>query len=205
MPAGEQPPALAEGHLTRPVREDGRSRRLLQPAGTPSPVIRPRAARAAESVSRSGPSERIAFHGELESKGLTKRAADARCPPEASQRAPVRPRVSPHPRVIRRTDGRRRSNGKVPRASVTGEGRPGRRSLPAPVQDPSRPSRPTYGPSRRLLFLALQEQLDALSDEGRGLLVPRVRDQLPHKVPRRLIHAEGDDSGFCFHSLSSFA
>jgi hypothetical protein len=32
----------------------------------------------------------------------------------------------------------------------------------------------------------------------------RVRDQLPHKVPRRLIQAEGDDSWLSCHSLSRF-
>jgi hypothetical protein len=69
----------------------------------------------------------------------------------------------------------------------------------APVQSSSPPSRPAYGPARRL------QQLDALSDEGRGVLVLRVWDQLPHEVPRRLIHAEGDDSRFSCHSLSSFA
>jgi hypothetical protein len=69
----------------------------------------------------------------------------------------------------------------------------------APVQSSSPPSRPAYGPARRL------QQLDALSDEGRGVLVLRVWDQLPHEVPRRLIHAEGDDSRFSCHSLTSFA
>src|SRR2546421_3138148 len=59
-------------------------------------------------------------------------------------------------------------------------------------------------PPRRLLLLALQQQLDALSDERRGVPVLRVRDQLPHPVPRRLIHAEGDDSRLSCHSLSSF-
>jgi hypothetical protein len=37
--------------------------------------------------------------------------------------------------------------------------------LPAALQAPSSPSRPTCGPSRRLLVLLLQQQLDALSDE----------------------------------------
>ena len=100
-------------------------------------------------------------------------------------------------RSSRRTDG-----------AVVQTARPlGHRRLAkmAPVQEPSYPSRPTCGPPRRLLFLLLQQQLDPLPDERRGLLVPRVRDQPPHEVPRRLIQAEGDDSGFCFHSLSSFA
>ena len=73
-----------------------------------------------------------------------------------------------------------------------------------PAQHPSPPSRPTCGPPRRLLALPLQQQLDALSDEGRGVPVLRVGDQLPHPVPRRLIHAEGDDSRLSYHSLSSF-
>jgi hypothetical protein len=138
-------------------------------------------------------------------QGLTKRAADPRCPPEASQRIFVGSRVSPHPPVLP-------SNGRAPEVGRRGPSAirnlrrsPGTSMAARPVQDPSRPSRPTYGPSRRLLLLLLQQQLDALSDEGRGLLVPGVRDQLPHEVPRRLIHAEGDDSGSCFHSLSSFA
>jgi hypothetical protein len=61
-------------------------------------------------------------------------------------------------------------------------------------QAPSPPSGPAHAPSRGLLLLLLQQQLDALSDEGRGLPVPRERDQRSHEVPRRLIHAEGDDS-----------
>jgi hypothetical protein len=104
--------------------------------------------------------------------------------------------TSPAGRPVERTGTSRRT------ARPHGHRRPPKVT---PVQDPSRPSRPTYGPRRRLLFLALEEQLDALSDEGRGLLVPGVRDQPPHEVPRRLIHAEGDDSRSCFHSLSSFA
>jgi hypothetical protein len=43
------------------------------------------------------------------------------------------------------------------------------------------------------------------SDEGRGVPVLRARDKLPHKVPRRLIQTEGDDSRLSCHSLSSFA
>ena len=166
---------------------------------------RPPAARAAESVSRSGLLERIAFHGELESKGLTKRAADARCPPEPRQRASVNPRVLPRLPVVP-------SNGRAPdakRRGPTGIGAPrrlpGRRSLPAPLQDPSPPSRPTCAPSRRLLVLLPQQQVDALSDEGRGVPVSRVRDQPSHPVPRSLIQAEADDSRLSCHSLSSFA
>jgi len=75
----------------------------------------------------------------------------------------------------------------------------------APVQEPSPPSRPTCGPSRRLLLLPLQEQVDPLSDEGRGGPVSRVRDKLPHEVPRRLIHAEGEHSRLSCHSHFSFA
>jgi hypothetical protein len=74
-------------------------------------------------------------------------------------------------RWFRRTDGRQRSNGEAPRPSATAK--------VAPVQDPSPPSWPTCGPPRRLLFLAPQEQVDALSDEGRGGPVFRVRDELP--------------------------
>jgi hypothetical protein len=40
-------------------------------------------------------------------------------------------------------------------------------------------------PPRRLLILALQQQVDRLSDEGRGVSIFRVGDHLPHPVPRR--------------------
>jgi hypothetical protein len=126
---------------------------------------------------------------------VKERAAEARCPLDARQRAPVGSRVLPHPPVVP-------SNGRaleVKRRGPTAIG-DGRR-LP---QDPSRPSRPTCGPPRRLLVLLPQQQLDALSDERRGVPVPRVRDKLPHKVPRRLIHAEGDHSRLSCHSLSWF-
>ena len=59
-------------------------------------------------------------------------------PPEPSQRTPVASTARPQP-------------------SATGEG--------CPLQSPSSPSRPTCAPSRRLLLLLLQQQLDALSDE----------------------------------------
>jgi hypothetical protein len=100
------------------------------------------------------------------------------------------------------------SNGRAPevgRRCLTAIG--DRRRLPRTSTCPtsSLSSRATCSPSRRLLVLALQEQLDALSDEGRGVPVLRVRDQLSHPVPRRLIHAEGDDSRLSCHSLSSFA
>src|SRR5712691_3018102 len=39
MPAGEQPPALAEGHVSRPVREDGWSRGVVRRAGTPRALL----------------------------------------------------------------------------------------------------------------------------------------------------------------------
>src|SRR5207244_3230778 len=77
------------------------------PADTPSRVIRPPAARAAESVSERTVGTYCVSRRALESKGLTKRAADARCPREPSQRAPVRPRVLPHPPVAP-------SNGRAP-------------------------------------------------------------------------------------------
>jgi hypothetical protein len=57
---------------------------------------------------------------------------------------------------------------------------------------------------RRLLVLAPQHQVDPLPDEGRGAPVLRVRDELSHPVPRRLIQAEGDDPCLSCHSLSSF-
>jgi hypothetical protein len=125
-------------------------------------------------------------------------------PLEPSQLIPVRSLVSPIPPVVP-------SNGRAP--EVDGEAHGHRRpakvaedlDLHAGLQAPSPPSRPAHAPSRGLLLLLLQQQLDALSDEGRGLLVPRERDQLPHEVPRRLIQAEGDHSRFLCHSLSSFA
>jgi hypothetical protein len=118
-------------------------------------------------------------------------------PPEHRQRAPVASRVSPHPPVIP-------SNGRAPDVGRRGpaaiDDREGR-----PLQIPSPPSRAPHCPPRRLLVLLLQQQLDALSDERRGVPVLRVGDQLPHEVPRRLIHAEGDDSRLSYHSLSSLA
>jgi hypothetical protein len=66
----------------------------------------------------------LRFHGELESKGFTKRA-EARCPPEASQRVPVGSRVLPTRRSSRRTDGRQRSDGEAPRPSAIPKGCPG--------------------------------------------------------------------------------
>jgi hypothetical protein len=107
-------------------------------------------------------------------------------------------------RSFRRTDGRQRSNGEAPRASATCKVAPDVDRCPLPARDPSPPSRPTCGPSRRLLVLALQKQFDALSDERGRVRVLRVRDDLPHPVPRRLIQAEGDDSRLSCHSLSSF-
>jgi hypothetical protein len=92
----------------------------------------------------------------------------------------------PSRRSFRQTDGRQR---RTARPRAVGDSR---RLLRRRI--PSAPSRPTHAPSRGLLLLLLQQQLDALSDERRGLPVPRVRDQLPHELPRRLVHAEGDDS-----------
>jgi hypothetical protein len=86
-----------------------------------------------ESVSRSGPSERIAFHGELESKGLTKRgrcALPARTRPARSRR--VAGITSPAGRPVERTGARGRT------ARPHGHRRPAK---VVPVQDPSRPSR----------------------------------------------------------------
>jgi hypothetical protein len=59
-------------------------------------------------------------------------------------------------------------------------------------------------PPRRLLVLALQQQVDRFSDERRGVSVSRVRDHISHPVPRRLIEAERDDQRLSRHSLSSF-
>src|SRR5262249_48025003 len=103
------------------------------------------------------------------------------------------------------TDGRYTSDGEAPTATATGEGCPGRRPLPAPLQLPSPPSRPAHAPPRRLLVLALQQQVDALSDEGRGVPVLRVRDQLSLPAPRRLINAQCDASRLPCHSPSSSA
>jgi hypothetical protein len=94
-------------------------------------------------------------------------------------------------RSFRRTDGRRRSDGEAPRPSATGQDCPGPEFVTAFAAGLR--SSPTAAAAR------------CLSDEGRGVLVLRVWDQLPHEVPRRLIHAEGDDSRFSCHSLSSFA
>jgi hypothetical protein len=124
----------------------------------------------------------------------------AGCPSAHSRR--VAGITSPAGRSVERTGARGRTARLQP--SATGQGCPGRRSLPAPVQDPSRPSRPTYAPSRRLLVLLPQQQVDPLSDEGRGGPVSRVRDHLSHPVPRRLIEAERDDQRLSRHSLSSF-
>ena len=92
-------------------------------------------------------------------------------PPDAHQRVPVGSQVLPRPPVasVERTGTVGRS-GKVERDSR----RFGRRArLPRTAGRrrilPSPPSRPTCGPSRRLLVLLPQQQLDALSDEGRGV------------------------------------
>jgi transposase len=58
-------------------------------------------------------------------------------------------------------------------------------------------------PARWLLVLALQQQVDRLSDEGRVVPVSRVRDHLPHPVPRRLIKSERDDQRLSNHSGSA--
>jgi hypothetical protein len=98
--------------------------------------------------------------------------------------------------------GARGRTARPPRASATREGC---QNVDRPAQDPSPPPRPTHAPPRRLLLLLLQQQVDALSNERRGVPVSRVRGQLPYPVPRHLIQTEGDDSRLSRHSLSSFA
>jgi hypothetical protein len=118
-------------------------------------------------------------------------------PPDARQRIPVRSRYHLTRRSLE-------SNGRAPEVGRRGPTAIGvwRRLPRCRIRQP--PSRPAHSPSRRLLGLVLQQQLDALSDERRGVPVLRVRDQLSHPVPRRLIQAEGDDSRLSCHSLSSF-
>lgn len=114
-------------------------------------------------------------------------------------------RVYPPACHFRRTDGRQRSVCGVRTGSrwATLPKKSGRPRRPR-YGIRSRPSRPACRPSGRLLILALQQKVDAFSDEGRGVPVSRVRGQLPHPFPRCFIHAEGDDSRLSNHAFFFF-
>jgi hypothetical protein len=120
-------------------------------------------------------------------------------PPDIRQRVPVGSRVYPPARSFP-SNGRALESARVDGQRLAEEGRyrsAGLRQLRPHSMSMDRPS-------RRLLVLALQQQVDRLSDEGRGVSVFGVGDHLPHPVPRRLIETERDDQWLSNHSLSSF-